>query len=73
MESKSSNKKVKGYAIISKYDNSIMEAFEDFEMNDTFSSLKAARIYIKKTFTKKQWPNYNRDIKVVPCVITYKN
>lgn len=62
---------VKAWAIVSKYNNEIMEAYHDFEMNDTYSSLKGARMYIKKIFTKKAWPNYQKDIKVIPCTITY--
>lgn len=65
-------KRIKGFAIVSKYDGEILEAYDNFEMNDTFSSLRGARTYLKKVFTKKNWQNYNKDIKVVPITILLK-
>lgn len=67
--------KVKGYAIVWKENGVIEEAFEDFEMNDTFSSLQGARMYVKKVFSPKNgWKKgyFNKDLKIVPCVISYK-
>lgn len=66
-------KKIKAWAIVWKHDNNIEEAYENFEMNDTFFSLKGARIYIKEYFNSKHgWKKgyFNKDLKVVPIVIS---
>lgn len=65
-------KKVKAWAFISKFNGEIMEAYADFDMAQVALSLKGARIYAKKIYTKKQWPNWQKDIKIVPITISYQ-
>lgn len=65
-------KRIKGFAFVSKYDRKIMEAYNNFEMFQVFESRKGTKIYSKKIYTKKQWPNWTKDIKVVPCTISYE-
>lgn len=63
---------IEAYAIVWKHDkNEIVEAYDDCDMCDVFFCISAARMYLNRYFTKKQWPNYNKDIKVVPVKLTY--
>lgn len=63
-------RKVKVWAFVSKFNGEIMEAYDDFEMAQVAQSLRGARVYAKKIYTKKQWPNWQRDVKIIPCIIT---
>jgi hypothetical protein len=64
--------KKKCFVIVWKHKpNEILEAYDDFDMADVFLSKQGARKYLKRYFTKNAWPNYSRDIKVVPCVINF--
>ena len=71
MKGRVKNKKVMGYVFVNKFDGQIMEAYDTFGMFQAFDSLRAARLYAKRIYTKKQWPNWQKDIKIVPVTLTH--
>ena len=64
--------KVDGFAFVCKFDGKVMEDYDHFEQFQVFETKRAALMYAKKIYTKKAWPNYKKDIKLVPCTIIYE-
>lgn len=60
-------KKTKAYTIVWKHNKEILESYYAF-LYSTFPSRKLA---IKELKFHK-WPNYSRDLKIVPCSISYE-
>lgn len=69
-----STKRIKGHAIICKFNNEIEETYAVFEQMDIFETLKAAKMYRDSVFTVKNgWKkgSFSREMKIIPVTISY--
>lgn len=61
------NKVVKAWIIIWKHNDEILESYHAF-LHSIFPSRKLALRELKA----QKWPNYSRDLKIIPCTIHYQ-